>query len=76
MNRELRLYERAGDSVGRAFERTVVRHPNKVCFQFEDQAWTFEEVCKIPLNAQTQRGNLWEFLENLLINSLVNCNAF
>ena len=44
MTRELRVYERAGDSVGCVFERTVARHPRKACFQFEDQVWTFEEV--------------------------------
>ena len=65
MTRDLRVYEKSKDSVARVFERTVARHPNKVCFQFDDQVWTFQEVYKIPLNYMPT--HLPEFFETVMI---------
>jgi len=31
-------------NVGKIFDNTVKKHPNKVCFYFEDQEWTFRQV--------------------------------
>ena len=42
--KELRRYEKLEDSVADVFEQTVARNPEKVCFQFEEQMWTFKEV--------------------------------
>lgn len=31
------------------FHDTVEKHPNKPCFLFQDEVWTFKEVCIIFL---------------------------
>lgn len=40
----IRSHERKNRSVADVFQQHVRRHPNKVCFIFEDQEWTFQQV--------------------------------
>lgn len=40
----IRSYSKADKSVADIFQQHVRRHPNKVCFIFEDQRWTFQQV--------------------------------
>jgi hypothetical protein len=44
-------YERLNLTVPGVFQRTVRRHPDRVCLHFEDQSWTFKQValCIRPL---------------------------
>lgn len=40
----IRGHEKKDRSVADIFRQWVNRHPNKVCFIFEDQEWTFQQV--------------------------------
>ncbi|XP_034934364.1 long-chain fatty acid transport protein 4-like isoform X2 [Chelonus insularis] len=40
----MRCYERKNQSVADVFKQHVNKHPNKVCFIYEDQEWTFQQV--------------------------------
>ncbi|XP_026669358.1 long-chain fatty acid transport protein 4 [Ceratina calcarata] len=40
----IRSHEKKNRSVADVFQQHVRRHPNKVCFIFEDQEWTFQQV--------------------------------
>jgi len=37
-------YEKLDLTVPGVFERTVRRHPHRVCLHFEDQSWTFQQL--------------------------------
>jgi len=38
------FYEKLDLTVPQVFQRTVRKHPNRVCLHFEDQAWTFKQL--------------------------------
>lgn len=40
----LKIFGLKNMSVGKMFDEIVKKHPNKVCFYFEDQEWTFAQV--------------------------------
>ncbi|KOX75216.1 Long-chain fatty acid transport protein 4, partial [Melipona quadrifasciata] len=40
----IRGHERKNRSIADVFRQYVNRHPNKVCFIYEDQEWTFQQV--------------------------------
>ncbi|KAG7208410.1 hypothetical protein KM043_014642 [Ampulex compressa] len=40
----IRGHERKDRGIADVFRQNVSRHPNKVCFIFEDQEWTFQQV--------------------------------
>ncbi|KAK9307682.1 hypothetical protein QLX08_002086 [Tetragonisca angustula] len=40
----IRSHERKNRSIADVFRQYVNRHPNKVCFIYEDQEWTFQQV--------------------------------
>lgn len=40
----IRGHEKKDRSVADIFKQWVNRHPNKVCFIFEDQEWTYQQV--------------------------------
>ncbi|XP_071856294.1 fatty acid transport protein 1 [Bombus fervidus] len=40
----IRSHERKNRSIADVFRQHVSRHPNKVCFIFEDQEWTYQQV--------------------------------
>lgn len=44
MLRSIRGHEKKDRSVADIFRQWVNRHPNKVCFIFEDQEWTFQQM--------------------------------
>lgn len=46
----IRGHEKKDRSVVDIFREWVNRHPNKVCFIFEDQEWTFQQVKYIFLH--------------------------
>jgi len=37
-------HEKKNRNVADIFRQHVNRHPNKICFIFEDQEWTFQQV--------------------------------
>jgi len=37
-------HEKKNRNVADIFRQHVSRHPNKICFIFEDQEWTFQQV--------------------------------
>ena len=43
----VRKYARNNMTVPRIFESLVKKHPDRVCFIFEDTKWTFREVCSL-----------------------------
>ena len=40
------VYQKMDWTVSQVFQRTVKRHPNKVCLYFEEESWTFKQVEK------------------------------
>ena len=38
------VYQKRNLTVSQVFQRTVKKHPDKVCMYFEDEKWTFREV--------------------------------
>ena len=40
------VYQKRNLTVSQVFQRTVKKHPDKVCMYFEDEKWTFREVRK------------------------------
>ena len=38
------VYQKMDWTVPQVFQRTVKRHPEKVCLYFEDESWTFRQV--------------------------------
>jgi hypothetical protein len=39
------IYQRQNLTVPSVFQATARRHPNRVCLYFEEEAWTFKQVC-------------------------------
>ncbi|XP_037033095.1 long-chain fatty acid transport protein 4 [Bradysia coprophila] len=40
----VKRYQRKNVTIGDVFVNLVTKHPNKICFVFEDREWTFNEV--------------------------------
>jgi len=38
------IYQKRNLTVSQVFERTVKRHPDKVCMYYEDESWTFKQL--------------------------------
>jgi len=38
------VYQKRNLTVSQVFQKTVKKHPNKVCMYFEDEKWTFREL--------------------------------
>ena len=38
------VYQKLDVTVSQVFQRTVKRHPDKICLHFEDESWTFKQV--------------------------------
>ena len=38
------VYQKRNLTVSQVFQRTVKKHPDKVCLYFEDESWTFKQV--------------------------------
>lgn len=55
----IRSHERKNRSIADVFRQHVSRHPNKVCFIFEDQEWTYQQVnfIKILNHPSTKRDS-------------------
>lgn len=54
----IRSHERKNRSIADVFRQHVSRHPNKVCFIFEDQEWTYQQVNFIKiLNHSSSKRN-------------------
>ena len=47
------VYQKRNLTVSQVFQRTVKKHPDKVCMYFEDEKWTFREA---RLGAATMTG--------------------
>lgn len=48
----IRGHEKKDRNIADIFREWVNRHPNKVCFIFEDQEWTFQQVKYIFLHTK------------------------
>lgn len=44
IKRQLRKCEHEKITINKAFESLVKKHPNKICFIYEDQNWSFKDV--------------------------------
>ena len=42
----VRKYHQTGSSIPKLFGETVKKYPNKTCFLYEDQRWTFQVGCR------------------------------
>lgn len=40
----MREYTNKDFTIADVFHKQVAKHPNKVCFVFEDKEWTFQQV--------------------------------
>ena len=38
------VYQKMDWTVSQVFQRTVKRHPDKICLYFENESWTFKQV--------------------------------
>ena len=43
------VYQKRNLTVSQVFQRTVKKHPNKVCMYFEDEKWTFRQARMMPM---------------------------
>lgn len=41
---QVRSHQRQDLNIGDIFRKQVAKHPNKICFIFEDIEWTFAQV--------------------------------
>ncbi|XP_067001453.1 long-chain fatty acid transport protein 4 [Anabrus simplex] len=41
---QVRSYQRKNATIGEIFQQRVAKHPQKICFLFEDEEWSFNDV--------------------------------
>jgi solute carrier family 27 (fatty acid transporter), member 1/4 len=44
IKRQLKKCEHENITINKAFESLVKKHPNKICFMYEDERWSFKDV--------------------------------
>ena len=59
------VYKMMNLTVSQVFQRTVRKHPDKVCMYFEDEKWTFRQVRRNPTATVTQDN----FYSNVVFSS-------
>ena len=55
------VYQKRNLTVSQVFQRTVKKHPDKVCLYFEDESWTFKQVYMTHLNERYEEALLFLF---------------
>lgn len=54
VKKKLDTFKKRNDTTADVFMRHVLKHPNKPCIIFNEQIWTFQDVCLFTFFFQFQ----------------------